>query len=83
MPLTLSQPVHDEQRGAARHQRDRALEGLAAVHPPDARRRTPYQGATEKALGMWRMALTAPSSLKMTATTSKRHGVCRMRFSLR
>jgi hypothetical protein len=42
-----------------------------------------YQADTEKALGIWRMALTAPSSLKITETTSKRQETCRNRLSLR
>src|SRR5712692_2571449 len=42
-----------------------------------------YHGETEKALGMWRMAFTPPSSLMMTETTSKRHGICRRRLALR
>src|SRR5215470_18545647 len=42
-----------------------------------------YHAPTEKALGMWRMALTPPSSLTTTATTSKRHGCSRSRFERR
>ena len=38
---------------------------------------------TENAFGMWRIALTAPSSLKITETTSKRQETCRSRLSLR
>ena len=56
----------------------------AAPHPATAARATVYYHAdTENALGMWRIALTAPSSLKITETTSKRHETCRSRFSLR
>ena len=68
--------VDDEERGASRLEGQRAREGRVAVHPG-------YQAETENAFGMWRIALTAPSSLKMTETTSKRHETWRSRFSLR
>src|SRR6266849_5540266 len=42
-----------------------------------------YHAATENALGMCRIALTPPSSLTTTATTSKRQGCSRRRLSLR
>jgi len=42
-----------------------------------------YQAETENAFGMWRIALTAPSSLKITETTSNRQETCRSRLSLR
>src|SRR5262245_49460734 len=47
-------------------------------HGPTEGQPLRYHGPTENAFGMWRMALTAPSSLKITETTSNRHGVCRM-----
>src|SRR6266852_4256286 len=42
-----------------------------------------YHAATENAFGMCRIALTPPSSLTTTATTSKRQGCSRRRLSLR
>src|SRR6476661_884251 len=38
-----------------------------------------YQAETENAFGMWRIALTAPSSLKITETTSNRQETWRRR----
>src|SRR5262249_44372708 len=43
--------------------------------PAEGGGRGAYQGATENAFGMCRMALTPPSSLMMTETTSNRQGV--------
>jgi len=68
--------VDDEERGAPGVQGQRPRERLVAVHPD-------YQADTENAFGMWRIALTAPSSLKITETTSNRQETCRSRLSLR
>src|ERR1700730_15587726 len=68
--------VDDEERGAARLEGQGAGARLLPIH-----RR--YQAETENAFGMCRIALTAPSSLKITETTSKRQETCRSRLSLR
>src|SRR6266849_5633578 len=72
--------IHDDERAAPGLELQRRFKCLRAVHGD---RRGPYQAATEKAFGICRIALTPPSSLTTTATTSKRHGCSRRRLSLR
>ena len=88
--------VHDHERSLARLKPQRLLKDLRAVHG-DRRGASShllsprlafgcasnYHAATENAFGMCRIALTPPSSLTTTATTSKRHGCSRRRLSLR
>src|SRR5712691_1153628 len=80
--------VHGDRRGASNHLLSPRLAfGGASNHRLSPRLAfggaSNYHAATENALGMCRIALTPPSSLTTTATTSKRQGCSRRRLSLR